>query len=363
MKATIIAGCIALVACHRDRERPPAPAPPPAARAPIRGAAGDSDLRELLAEVASAKACELIRGQFRGLRAPDRPGVVTGVLWIRDCSITHDGTRVTYSIAGNGWQWADQTKHQAGGTFVVREYVKFGVHATLHGALDLGYDRASHVLSFWYTPAQPPEIEFEPVGKVTVDRKGLWSSVLGALSAAFADSPEAQGKHQAEQQGTQQFEQQLADGLTVAIDLCTGYQRFSLGRPRKGSLGPADVGETARVPVELQPGAVFVFGPELAPRGMTIDVDASGPVRVDLACAERAEQLAGGFVHGTPPPAIATLAEAIVNGHRRIHAAPARCKVAVVARSVVAVPVTLSWRRPPGERARATGGPVVRCAR
>lgn len=323
----------------------------------------DDDLRELLAEVASSKACDLIRGQFRGLRAPDRPGVVTGVLWIRDCSITHEGTHVTYAIGGSGWQWADQTKHQAGGTFVVREYVKFAVRATLHGTLDLTYDRPAHVLSFRYVPTEPPDIAFAPVGKVAVDRKGLWSSVLGALSSAFADSPEAQGEHEAQQQGTKQFGQQLADGLTVAIDLCTGYQRFSLGQPAKSSLGPPDVGESPRVPVELQPGSLFVFGPELAPRGMTIDVDASGPVEVSLACAEHAEHAAIAFVEppGVPPPAIHSLATAVIRGHGRLRAPATSCKVAVVARSLVGVPVTMSWRRPAGERARSTGGPIVRC--
>ncbi len=329
----------------------------------MRGAVGDEDLRVMLAEVASAKACDLMRGQFRGLRAAERPGVVTGVLWIRDCQITSDGTRVHYAISGDGWQWAQQEKREAGGKFDVHQYVKFSVRAAIDGTLDLAYDRHDHVVSFWFTPARPPQIEFQPIGKVAVDRRGVWSSIIGGLSSVFADSPDTQGAHEAKKQGTQQFTDQLADGLSVAIDLCTGYQRFSLGRPPKGSLGPPDVGETPRVPVELAPGALFVFGPELAPHGMTIDVDSDGPVDVALECADRAEQAADAFAHGRAAPAEATLARRGIGGHGRLHVGPQRCKVAVVVRSATDRPVHLDWRRPAGEQARSTGGPVLHCMR
>ena len=84
-----------------------------------RGASGDADLRVMLAELASAKACEMIRGQFRPLRAPDRADVVTGLMWIRECKVTNVGTSVSLSLAGDGWQWADQQQHKAGGSFSV----------------------------------------------------------------------------------------------------------------------------------------------------------------------------------------------------------------------------------------------------
>ena len=92
--------------CKREESAPPPP--PPAAHPPIRGAAADADLRVMLAEIASAKACEMIRGQYRGLRAAERPNLVTGVLWIRDCKITNEGTNVTFELGGQGWQWAAQ---------------------------------------------------------------------------------------------------------------------------------------------------------------------------------------------------------------------------------------------------------------
>lgn len=349
---------VLLAACHRDRPEPPPPVPKPV----VRGAAGDSDLRAMLGEIASSKACEMIEGQFLPLRAPDRPEVRTGVLWIRRCAITSDGTRATFALSGNGWQWADQTKHQAGGTFVVREYVKFEVRATVHGTLDLAYARGDHVLSIWYSPAEPPQIDFTPIGGVEVDRDGVWSSIVGAIGSVTGNGPDEQGAHEAKQQGSHQFADQLGSGLTVAVDLCSGFQRITLGRAPKGTLGPPDPGDSRQAPYELHHDALAVFGPQPSPAGMTIDVDTDGPARVGLACAKDAERAADAFVHDRPRELIHTLAQAEVNGHARLHAKPARCKVAVVARSE-ADQVTLRWERPRAERARALGGSIAVCKR
>jgi len=312
----------------------------------------------MVADVASAKACEMMRGQFRPLRAADRPEVVTGVLWIRDCTITNHDTHVRMQLGGVGWQWAHQEKKQAGAHFVVNQYVKFGVHATIDGTLDLAFDRRDHVLSFWFTPAHAPEIAFDPIGGVAVQRKGLWSKVIGAIGSA-----DKKGAKQAKQQGTQQFVEQLGRGLAVAIDLCSGYQRFTIGRPTKGSLGPPDAGETPKVPIELAPNALFVFGPELDPHGMSIDVDTDGPVDVALVCADNAEELADAYAHGRAAPPRLALAGKVVTGHARLHTPARTCKVAVVARSVAPKTVHMDWKRPAGEQARSTGGPVLRCMR
>ena len=99
----------------------------PQAVAPTRGAAGDADLRLMLPELASSKACGMIRGGFQGLSSPDHPDVVTGVLRIRQCEITNAGAHVTFHITGNGWLWVDQTKSKAGLTFTVRQYVRFSI--------------------------------------------------------------------------------------------------------------------------------------------------------------------------------------------------------------------------------------------
>jgi hypothetical protein len=360
---SMIAASLVVAGCHRDPDPPPPPPPPPKATAPLRGAAGDTELRVMLSELASTKACAMIKGQFRPLRAPDRRDTVTGILWIRDCQIANDGTRVTFHLAGNGWQWADQTKKKAGGTFVVRQYVKFGVDVELPGALDIAYDDRSHVVSLWFSPAAAPAIKFEPVGDVDVDRKGLWSSVIGGVSSLFASSPEHQAERQAKDQGTHQFENELADGMAVTINLCTGLSRFNLGRPARGAMQAPDAGETHQVPIELEPGGLMAFGPQLAPDGMTIQVTARrGAVRIAMACADKAEQVAQEFLDGrlTEAP---YLAVADVRTTGRLHVSPQRCPVVVLAKSLEdRGAITFDWQRPLGETARSTGGPLIRCA-
>jgi len=364
-----------MVACappaHDARDPPPAPAvasadPVPVAKPVERGAVGDSDLRVMLGELASTKACELVRGQFRPLRAVDRPDVVTGVMWIRDCKIISAGTQVTFVLSGNGWQWAEQEQKKAGGTFAIHQYVKFGMTATLPGALDLAYDRRDHVLSLWLTPAQLPEVVFTPVGGIDVDSKGPWSSVVGALGSVFGSSPEHLAQGQAKEQGHHELEKQLADGLSVTINLCTGLSRFGLGREPKGRMDIPDAGETKRVPIELQPDGLMVFGPQLVgDAGFTANVDSpAASVHLALACRDQAEELAAAYAEGRPLPAIKTLAAKDVLGKGVLRVGKASCQVSLIAQQLAmnAPALTFDWQRPSSEVARSTGGPLIACA-
>lgn len=317
----------------------------------------------MLAELASAKACEMIRGRMRGLRAEGRPDLTTGILWMRECKIVNDGTKVTFHLGGQGWQWTDKTEKKAGAKFEVHDYVTFGVQATIPGSIEIAYDRNDHIVSLWFSPTQTPKIEFTPIGDIDVDAKGLWSSVLGGFSSVFLDSPEEQSKAKAEQMGEQQFQNELVRGLTVAIDLCTGYQRFSIGLPKKGNLGPPDPGESRTRPIEIQPGGLMSFGPFEAPHGMHVNVHSDGAIRVGLACADDAYPAVEAFVTKTPAPVIKTLAQRDITGTGELVVKPQSCKVAVVVRSLSNSKVTFDWQRPPREIARSTGGSAIRCDR
>jgi hypothetical protein len=351
------------MSCKRDEPEPPLPSPP-AAKAPVRGAVADTDLRVMLAELASAKACEMIRGQFRGLRDAERRDTVTGVLWIRDCKITNRGTDVTFQLSGQGWQWAAQAKKQAGAKFSIAQYVRFAVNVTMPGALDVAYDRDAHIVSLWFTPKGTPRVDFAPVGDIDVDRHGAWSSVIGALGSIFASSPEELAEQTADKMGTQQFEYELADGLAVTIDLCTGLSRFNLGRRDKGKMQPPDVGETKRVPIELRPGGVMLAGPQLAKNGMTVHAQTTqGAARLALACADQAERVAAAYVAQQPLPAGAVLGQVDVRGRGKLTIKPARCPVVAIASPLGGQPTTLSWLRLPSEIARSTGGPLLQCTR
>ena len=355
-------------ACERSAqldEKKPAAEPIPSAKPVERGAVGDGDLRVLLAELASAKACELMRGQFRPLRAIDRPDVVTGALWIRGCKITNAGTKVTFVLTGSGWQWADQQQHKAGGTFAIKQYVKFGMSATIPGALDVAYDRNSHVVSLWFTPAQPPDVTFTPVGGIDVDAKGAWSSVVGALGSVFAQSPEHLAKKEAQDQGGHELLKQLSDGLSVTINLCSGLSRFGLGREPKGAMDKPDAGETKTVPIELQPNAVMIFGPQLVgDAGFTANVDSpDGTVHADLVCRDQAEALAAAYAEGQPLPHIKTLASKDIRGKGSLRVTKASCQVQLIAQSLEpnARAFNFAWQRPPTEVAKSTGGPLISC--
>jgi hypothetical protein len=216
----IALGVVMLAVCEHATPPPP-PAVVAQAVAPTRGAAGDADLRVMLSELASSKACGMIRDGFHGLRSPDHPDVVTGVLWIRQCEITNAGPHVTFHITGNGWMWVDQSKSKAGGTFTVRQYVRFSIATTIRGALDIFYDRDVHVVTVWFTPDRAPEVEFKTIGDIEVDNQGAWSSVVGALGAAFATSPQGLAYSQATSQGTRDFSAQFAHGLAVTVNLAS----------------------------------------------------------------------------------------------------------------------------------------------
>jgi len=360
--SAIVASVILAAGCSKSQDDPPA-RPIPRAKAPVRGAAGDEDLRVLLSELASARACKMIEGQYRELRSPKDRNVVTGVLWIRGCRVTNVGTKVTLHLTGNGWQWAHEKKHKGGGTFEVKQYLMYAVQVTLPGALDLAYDRNTHVVSMMFTPSAPADVQFTE-GDVDVDRKGTWSSIVGALGSTFSDSPEHIAHHQAKGEGTHEFQSQLADGLAVTINLCTGLGRFNLGRPPKGEMQPPDAGEGTRVPVSLAPGGMMMFGPQPAPHGMTVDVNAtSGQVRVMLACQKDAATLSEQYIAtGGQMAAIPLLASSDVSGSKRVHVAKAPCPVVMIAQAVALTgPVTFTWTRPESEAARSTGGPILAC--
>ena len=354
----LVAVLATLGACTRDA----APPEPPKAAAPIRGAAGDSDLRVMLSELASSQACAMIRGGFHGLRAAEHPEVVTGVLWIRECQITNVGARVTFRIAGNGWSWIEETQSKAGGTFAVRQYVRFSIAATIRGALDLAYDRSTHVASVWFTPDKAPEVSFKTIGGIDVDSEGVWSSVVGALGTAFSTSPEDAALELAKSQGTQDLNAQLANGFAVTINLCTGLRRVHIGRPPRGEMGVADLGHTRHVFVELEPDGIMLSGPQLAGDGMSLRATASrGAVKLSLVCAKHAATIASDFMEGRIRSNVPTLGSVEVRTQARLEIEPTTCPVVVVVTPLEKAPARVAWERPTAESAGSTGGSMIHC--
>jgi len=353
---------LANLACERKRSAPdrPSPVPVPTERQPVRTAAQDSALRVLIAEVASARACDMMRGQFRPLRAQERPGVVTGVLWVRGCRVTHEGKRVTIDLSGDGWQFADKQMKKAGGTFALRQYVKFVVHSRIRGALDVSYSPRTHVLSLWFSPAAPPEVDFRPIGDLDVDRESAWASIVGGIGSLLGQSPESVAEKQADKEGTGEMGKQFARGLSVTVQMCTGVARFGLGRPDSGRMMAPEVGESTRVPAELHPGGLLLFGPYPAARGFTMPAQTSGgAARIELMCADDAEGLARAYAEGGVMPPRKLLAASEVRGKAVVKVKRQRCPVVVAAWPLGDVTVSLDWKRPPWEGA---AGKLIDCS-
>jgi hypothetical protein len=170
---------------------------------------------------------------------------------------------------------------------------------------------------------------------------------------------------EAKAQGSQQLVKELADGISVTINLCTGLSRFGLGRQPTGAMNNADAGESKRVPIELQSNALLVFGPQLVgDAGFTANVDAgTNQMYVALACRDQAEALAAAYVDGHPLPQIKTLTAKNVTGKASLHVAKASCQVSLIAERVNAngPAITFDWQRPLAEVARSTGGPLIAC--
>jgi hypothetical protein len=327
--------------------------------APVRGAAGDEDLRVMLAQIASARACDEIKGHFQALPADGRPQVMTGALWIHGCRITSSGTKVKFRLEGNGWQWIDEEKKKAGATFSLRQYVRFGVVATIAGTLDVGYDPAAHVASVWFTAVGQPDVKFSPIGKLDVDGEGAWSKVLGAAASLLASSPEESAKEDAQKQGATEFAKQLSAGLSVTVDLCTGTSRTTPGHTPRGKMAPA--GESKGIAVELQPGGALFFGPNDVDDGLTIETEVTeGKARLQLMCNAEAQAQAKAFMAGQPL-AGATLAAKDVSGKATLHLDSAPCPVTLVAQLPpnTPTPAKLTWRRP---QSTPTTTPLIDCA-
>jgi hypothetical protein len=351
--ALVVAGC--------DHSPSPARTISP----PVPDAVADADVRAMLADIAATRACERIDDHFHALRDSNRHDVVTGVVWFHGCTSTHDGGTLTFKVGGSGWQWIDRTAHEAGGTFTVRQYVRFNATATIVGTLDLGYDQTTHVASLWFSPASAPRVVLDPIGKVDVEHSGAWSSVVGTVSAMFARSPEREGVKQAKREGTQQFTRQLSEGLTFTIDLCSGVMRSTTGHLPKGQMVAPDVLESSRTTFELQPGGLLMLGPQRARDGMTISVDTPGQLDLALACRADADAVARAYLDGTPPPAFSALAELHEPGASNLTIGATACPVAVIARSraTAGPPLQFTVTRSSTEIGFTNGGPLVSCAK
>jgi hypothetical protein len=354
---------VVMVGCKRDEAEPEeaAPPPPPAAQEPKRTAAADRDLRVLLAELAAQHACAKVRGYMIAL-APPGSKVATGSMVIDRCEGSQRGSHLRLQIGGLGWQWVQQRKEKAGADFALRQYAAFSFGAALEGAVDIAYHPGKKVVTLWFTPTQTPQVDVDPRGDLDVDEEGLWSSVVGGLASAFLSSPEEQAAGELEKKGGQEMRTMLAQGFAVTADLCTGVVTADLKRPPPGEMipkrRPTDTPRRGR----LEPGGLILVGPHAPGKRMslTVEIDGSGVVAVDLLCQAEAERLARQFADtGSISAPDRPLLSRVITGRAQLRLKSARCPVVVATRGLgVPADVIYSWERIPAD----SGKPLLRCA-
>jgi len=352
---------VALVACSSKAKAPPDAAPRPPPEAPLRDAAGDADVRALVADLLAGRACDQAIHRFSGIKDKVNKHLLSGDVWIRECKITDSGPNVTIELSGNGWQWGEQTEKKAGGTFGIKQYVKFAVTAKLTGTIDIAYDRPTHIASLWFTPIGDADVTFKPIGEIEVDPKSTWASILGGAGSLVGSSPEDAADSAAESQGKKAVVEAASRGFEFAVDLCRNLTRMSRKRLPKGHMPKPSIGETDKVALVVQNFGVMMEGPYDAHAGMTIDVEvAGGAAKVNLACVAEAEATAQAFLDDKTNTAKPLKSE-LVSGHAVLKVPREHCPIVVVIRSVQPNPVTVSFVRPAREATESKGGPLARC--
>lgn len=330
-----------------------------------RSEAGDDaslgpDVRALLTDVVAHDLC----GQLEGGTTPLGGGEgapATGRLWMRKCDARREGQHLVLSLDASAWRWVDRVASQAGASFAVNQYVVVAAHVEIEGVLRVAYDRERHVATVWLRPSRPPQVRARSVGRLAVEPEGLWSDIVGGAASLFGSSPTERAEERVGESAAADFREQLSEGISVAIDLCTAQRYLELGRLREGEIpeSAVDVGgdtyETAEL-IQLRPRGLGASGPFRGVDGrVEVEVSArrGGPVRAQLVCEEDGQRVLRAYVERGlgAVPEVPSLDEAVVSSGTRVLADGAQCTTMVLV------------RMPRGADGPATYGVVARARR
>lgn len=291
-----------LVACGD----PPPPAELAPIEAPTRNAAGDASLRRMVAEMAEHGVCESLTHTFVPLpeTGSDRRRwmPVQGRLWVSECSAERVEERLRVSLVGRGWQWVDEEgAGPLGSSFRVRGTVRFEASLTLEGELDLRYDAETRRAQVIVTPRPGLGVRVSPIGAVPVAPSGGWSGLIGGIGGLFGVSPEAQAREQLEARAGARMRNELARGLTISLDLCSGQVQPTLGALAEGEAPPMPPVPEERwidnQEVLLQPGGLDIAGPyDADDLELKLERFDGPPFAVHLVCAEDGERIAATYL-------------------------------------------------------------------
>ncbi len=310
-------------------QQPAPPQPPPP---PQRTAAEADNLRVMLAEIAALKACERAQGTFRGLSGGPEAGT-TGTLWLDGCTATQDGKDMTLQLSGKGWRWLQRSPEKVGADFEVSQYGRFAVTVTVRGTMDIAYAPDSHIATLWFTPEGAPEVSFQSIGDVAVDKEGLWATVVAGAASLFATSPDEKADQKLESEGREKFEKRFAKGYAVTLDLCTGELATGFGHPPAGEM-VGKPSEGPAVEATLHRDGVLLSGPHdrKQPLEVVANMKTSGGIQLQVVCEEDATQVAQAMLDGRALPVVKPIASAKLIGSKTLTVPPGGCSVVVLTR-------------------------------
>lgn len=280
------------------------------------GAATTGDVSVLLVDVIAPHLCRSLRGSFVGL--PGEGGAsgpasgsdpTVGRWWIRECSASVDGDRLSLSIAGTGWTWIDRESMG----FRVRQYLRFDATAAFRATMEVAYDRPNRIATIWMRPDQDVHAAVTPRGLVQAEATNVMSGVLGGLLELTGSSANQRAQQQVSDEGSQRLREQFGSGFTVTFAMDNEQMDFMVGALARGQVPvrpyAPEPGVTWSVNQRMQlwPSGLDVLGPLPEGRGvqaLDLELEEGEGLVVDAVCASEFERFYDRVLQGaaaTPP--------------------------------------------------------------
>lgn len=346
----------------------------------------ENNLRQLLVDLTAANLCRRVEGSIIPLPGKAKEGgkiASAGLFWAEKCSIDEtDPTHLHILVDGKGWFWVSTESTSAGAKFDVADYARFEINLDMVATTDLAYHAQRHIVTGWLKPTEPVKANLRVIESVAVDPQGVWAEILGGVASVVGKSPGERAQQGITEEGTSKLQNKLAEGLSVAMNLCTGRRATHLGL-----LPPGEMPEIAFDPVgerpkgsgrvTLQRGGLMLFGPfhpevrgevveeqpkvrELVAR---IAMKSDGAVAAALTCEEEARHVFNRYMHEPSPPKLSTLDRGVIIGNQEtvdIRLETQDCPIVVMVRPAESrdEPITFEWTVfNPGSRFE----PLVHC--
>lgn len=241
------------------------------------------DTSALLVDMVAPRICDQLRGSFVGLPgegghegAESGTDPTVGRWWIRECTATVDGEMLSLSITGTGWTWVDRESMG----FQVRQYLRFDSNAAFTARMEVGYDRAAHIITVWMRPEGEVVGTVEARGLVEAHATNALSGMLGGLLDLTGSSASDRARATVAEEGSTRLRERFAAGFTVTYSTETEQMDFMVGALDRGvcPMRPY-VAETAVVwsvnqRLQVFPSGLDVLGPISPSAGsMALDLD------------------------------------------------------------------------------------------